>query len=337
MNGWDVEVLTGNHQNEDLSAFIAGSDNPTIFHEPRFLAYHGDKFSAQDVSWHHVVLRKKGRIYGFIPGAIRSDAGKKIYETPFASSMGGMLVRPSCRFKDLQIMIRHLVAHLRDVCATAKIGIPPLCYAGSSRLNYQLFLLLGLGFTVKQVLVTQIHRLHSDRPLSDRIARDVWSGINLGIRSGLTFGVSGPDRTSYALLSASQERFGKTPTHTFEELEDIERRYPGHIKTFASIHPDGRTASGIIGFRANDDVLYVFYVFDDAELRPCHPGQFAYYHMLIWAADHGYRLVDFGPSTFGFEPNLNLMIFKEKFDTDPYLRIELEKDLTGIEKRNENG
>jgi hypothetical protein len=324
-----IEILKQNDTSSELFDFLQKSVNAGLFHYPSFLNYHSpDKFPLPNFQPYHFLFTEDKKITGFIPGTLISNKeGKTIYKTPFASSYGGLVFIEKLHFQDFEEIFNLFINHLSNIADI--IEYAPVCnfYASPSenKLNYHHFLLLKNDFSIIKAEMVLAVKKSDDNPIEKRFDKKIQTELRQAFRNDLkleiTFKV---EEDVYELLIKSQERLGGKPTHSFRDLQKLCGMFPGKIMTFKAIS-SGRTIAAIICFSINNRVLNTFYIFDDIQFRNLKPNHFNYYHVLKFAFENGYEFVDFGPSTFGFEPNYPLIFFKEKYDADPFLRVTYQK------------
>jgi hypothetical protein len=315
------------YEDSELNQFlIESSDNGTLFQRPRFLMYHtNSKFlNVQPVQYK---FYKEEKLIGFIIGVIKKIQDQNCFISPFASSYGGFVL-DKLMFKEIDEVIDVLIEELKKTCQVLKIGNTPNFLSRAKNSDYIDYLLMSKGFHTHKSEVIMVHELNDEESLIRRIDRKTFTELKQPLyKNALRLEViNGVDEQSYNLLLESQSRFGTNPTHTYEELMRIEELVNGTIITYKSYF--GNTfLSGIIVFRVNKEVLNTFYIFDSNDGRKLKANHFLYYQLLTTAYKMGYKYVDFGASTFGWEPNYHLIAFKEKFASQPYLRKVFEKQM----------
>jgi hypothetical protein len=331
MPDYQCEILSDNKENKELKAYLDDAPNSTIFHRPEFLSYHDtDKFkSYSEFSFCHAIFRdEKNKITAFIPGATYlNESGIKIYKTPFFSSYGGLVYGNELKFTDIEkILDLFTDTLLRENVREIKFTQTADCYSGEDkRNNYISFILKSRGFDLSDIEMILIKPAEADfeKSFHNTIQRQVRQAFknDLEFKAGY-----GGDRDSYDLLAKSQERLGGRPTHTFEELELISRKFPESVVRFGTFHKD-KLIAGITGFICNRNVLNTFYIYDNEYSRDLKGMQFTYYNVLKWANETGLSYIDFGPSTFGLKPHYSLISYKEKYGSIPMLRQTFIKEL----------
>lgn len=325
MAEFKVEILKENTEGEELKYFLNKSDNCTIFHRPKFLAYHDKKkfSSIKEFSFHHFIFRdEKKNITAFIPGAVyKSEEGKKIFKSPFYSSYGGIVFDNQLKFEDLEKILDLFIEDLKakktdEICFTQTAD----CYCGdqSDSNNYVNYILKLKKFELTNLEMILVKKTDDD--ILNSFHNTIQRQIKQALKNGLEFRAEEKvTAESYKLLEKSQTRLGGKPTHSFEELKVIRDSFPENIVTFSTLHND-KIIAGIIGFLGNQNTLNTFYIFDNEDQRELKGMQFTYYNVLNWAKERGINYVDFGPATFGLKPHYSLINYKEKYGSIPMLR-----------------
>ena len=316
-----LEVL---NENIDLSDFISQSLNGTIFQNPRFLNYHPEnRFPQEQFQIQNFQFFKKNKLVAFLPGRVVTlESGEKVYKSPFASSYGGYVFYKKIKFSEIEEVISLTIAHLK-VLGVSEMHLTPglTCYGHEQgeKENFVEYNLMKEGADVETVELCMVHKV-SNEELMQRVDSKIRTELKHCIKYNVSGEVEqGVSKSAYDLLESSQANFGKTPTHSFEDLQRICELFPDKIFTFKSYH-DGNLIGGIIGFKIQEKVLNTFYIFDAPEHREYKPNHYNYHQVLTWAQNNGIEYVDFGPATFGYTPHYPLIFFKEKFDALPFLK-----------------
>lgn len=319
-----IEFITNHHVGGEVLDFIQKSSNGGMFHSPVFLSYHGDsKFGAPDHEVCHLVIRSEEGILGFMPGMKVARDGRVIYRSPFGSSYGGLVHSAGLVFTEMESLIDAICAALREKFDEVQVIPPADIYTAPdpALAAYQHFLWMKNGYQVVSADMLLCAHHPGNAELEKTFHRKTQTELRQAMRNDLR--LERDDRVreeDYAVLLSSQQRLGGTPTHTLPELDRIAGLMPGKLLVFRTLHGD-IVVGGIVCFVVSDSVLNTFYIYDDVNWRQLKPNHFAYYQVLKFAFDSGFRFVDFGPGTTGFNPNHPLIFFKEKFGAKPHLRI----------------
>jgi hypothetical protein len=309
-----------------LTNFILNeSDNGTLFHRPLFMQYHGrEKFP--DAEPILILFHKKGKLVACITGAIQNNDGTNKFISPFASSYGGLVYHKELSFKEIEEIYIQLLDYVYPQYPEIRVSSSPLFQSRTGKSRYVDHILLKSGFGISRSDIIQVHELDTEEKLFSRIDKKTYTELKQPLyKKPLRLEViEGVDKDAYSVLISCQERLQSKPTHTFEELQRIEELIPGTVRTFKTFSGNELVA-GIITFRLNDRILSTFYVFDTIEGRALKANHFTYYNVIKYAFHEHHTYLDFGCSSFGWQPNYPLISFKEKFDGKPFLRHFFEK------------
>ena len=322
----EIQIEKNWQEDEKLTDFIMNiSDNGTVFHRPLFLQYHGqEKF--QNIQPVKIIFREEEKMLACISGAVEFCDERKSFISPFGSSYGGLVYHSDLTFKEIEEIYFLLLEHLQKEYDHFKLSSSPFFQSRTGKALYVDHILLSKGFTITKSDIVLVHPLDHAEKLPARIDKKLFAQLKQPLyKKKLRIErISGPDPEAFELLLASQARFQAKPTHSFEELMKIEELVPGTVQTFKSYLGE-KLVSGIITFHVNKDILLNFYVFDSLEGRELKANHFTYYNVAVYAHEQDYKYLDFGPSSFGWNPNYPLIYFKERFDGRPFLRNIFEK------------
>ena len=322
----NLEIVNKLENDPQIESFIENSANGGIFHSPRFLGYHApEKFSSIHHVHHHFVLRDHNEIIGFMPGMKIVENGIHIFKSPFGSSYGGLIHNKNLYYDDIDQMIFLIQESLAGGFQQSFITPPSeiYCTPKPEISNYQQFLWMKYGFRIHSADILMCSDTRIELDIQTSLHPKTRTELRQALKNNLTCEISeNISEEDYRILEESQERLGTKPTHTFEELQRIMGLYPGRITIFKT-KSGAQTIAGIICFAVSKSTLNTFYIFDHIEFRQLKPNHFGYYHVLKYAHQMGFKYVDFGPSSKGFNDNKPLIFFKEKFGNSPYIRYSL--------------
>lgn len=314
MSDITIEEVPDNAAQPALEAFIASSANGTLFHSPNFLSYHGEeKFRARGGFICHLIFRQKARIRAFIPGMIFKTEQGLLYRSPYGGSYGGV-VFDRLDFREAQEVLELFLKFAREKgISDLHIVPPPPLYSRDGFLDHFQFLFLSKGFKIAKADLLIICGLKSggDYPLSamKKTAREAY---RQALRKGVTAGPSEDYAAFYELLLRDKQKFGTSATRTYEELQRIIELFPGKIRLWLS-SLGGRPIAGGLFFICNERAANFFDLCHDVNYRDYHGTNLMLKTALEELAGMGCRWMDFGPSSFGYEPHFSLIKFKEAF------------------------
>ena len=304
------------------------SDNGTIYHLPEFLSYHAESFFNQKQKI-HLKFYKKGILLGAIMGVVYTDNDKCYFTSPIGASYGGFVVRKCIQFIDCEHIIDSFLEYLKhklinEVKLTQSIPL----HSEQLKSTYLDFILMSKGFKNSKSDLLLAHKISLKEELISRFEKKTITELKQPLsKNNLQLEIlNGTDIETFQLLLDSQNRLNSKPTHSFDDLNKIEHLLPNTINTLKIFNKKDLVAA-IIVFHINKKVLNTFYIMDNYKSRDLKANHFSYYNVIKWAKEKGYDYLDFGPSSFGYTPNYPLIKFKEKFDTLPFIRNTITKNI----------
>ncbi len=324
-----IHILDRNVENEDLYEFIETSAGGTIFHHPKFLSYHGkDKFPGPEYESCNLLMVRNKEIIGFMPGTLQNTAEGRVYNSPSGASYGG-LVTGSEGFEGRDRMVSSAIEYLKGEFGVRKINITPAphIYSGDEADDTLNYIYLKNGFWIVKCDLTVATRVTQDDGFPRSVFRDrVKSSIAQSARKGVSCSITEDIETAYDIIEKDQKKFGKKPTHSHEEMKTISRLFPGRIVQFIAWKGKDPIAAVCL-FVCNRAACYTFYIDQLEEFRDSRPLDYLLNEVLIWAKKKRYMYVDFGPSTFGYEPHKTLIFFKEGFGGKGVMKYHLQYEV----------
>ena len=310
-----IEVLNNNDENQELYDFIDNSVNGTIFHHPKFLSYHDKhKFPEPEYSIAHFVCRHKNNIIGFLPGSIHQTTSNICFYSPYGASFGG-LITDDLSFDKNECVIDMILNYLINEKGVTEVNITPptSIYMGEKANDYLEYIYLTKGFQVIKSELTIVTRVSQDDDFPRRILKNrVKSSVNQSKKRGIICRISENHDTAYPIILENQKKHNKKPTHSLTELKTISNLFPGRILQFTAYEEEIPIAVVTL-MLCNKHVAYSFYIAHLEDYAKCRPADFLFNKILIWLKENDYAYLDFGPSTFGYEPHHSLIFFKEGF------------------------
>jgi Acetyltransferase (GNAT) domain len=304
---WSEDVLPA----QAWDAFIAASDNGTLFHSRLFLGYHPvGRFTD-----HSLVVRSKGSIHTVLP-AIEwmIDKDKTLYSHRGASYGG--FVYADVGLEDAVEWTHALKEYAKEQDFSRIILTPPPMPYCSRATNYVDFALVQAGFRYQKRELTAVVQLsqlsqHQD-PLS-LFKPEARTAMRKAAKMGVRVQRSEAWGEYYDILARNlMMRHSVKPTHTLQELEFLARTFPEHILLNAAFVGD-RMIAGVVNFIANDRTMLGFYISDNKDFQEYRSLNLLFYEIFKDCAARGIRYYDFGTFTLNMEPNIGLARFKETF------------------------
>lgn len=298
--------------------FVRNSRNGTIMQERRFIGYHGaERF--EDCSLMFYDARDK--LTAVMPAAVKKTT-EKIFCSHPGLSHGGVVVNHGFGTSEALSLAQTLVENCRSGGFKA-IEIKPvpriyqhwpcdeidfaLRYCGFMPVYTELATVLPLGeITTENYFMSRTARRNAKKA----------ENAGVRVRESVDFA------TYWSILEANlDQRHGARPTHTLEEIKELTRRYPEHIKLVAAFYQE-TMISGVVVFLLNSRVSNCFYIAQDYDYQQFRPLNLVFYQLINWGIKKGYHYLDWGISTEnkGKLVNYGLFRFKEEFGGRGVLR-----------------
>jgi predicted N-acyltransferase len=320
-----VEYDPNTHR-QQWDTFVAGAVNGTAFHLQEFLAYHDrGKFN-----FLHLMFFEQNRLVALLPGGLSGS----VFESPVGASYGSFVTRDISTATALAL-VEAFESYVRargitDVYLTS----PPVIY--QPRLTQNLdFALLYRGYQFQRHYISHAIDLTLDEPVFQRFQATARKHIRRTLRENTTLSVEHVEdlttglREFYPILLENKAKYNARPTHTLEELLELNSLLPQLMKLFL-VRQNGEAIAGSLIFVANARVALIFYHMLRYEAQALRPIYLLMDRVTAWATEHGFQFVDIGVSQDTSDENpmtpaLSLIRFKEKFDSRGVLRSTLWK------------
>ena len=310
-----IEYLSCNR--EEWDAFVQESNNGTMFHLMQFLEYHApDRFP-----FRHLLFKENNEIIAVLPGGLWDNG---IYESPMGASYGSFVA------KDIKVEAAlRVVDAFEQYCRSKKIREvyltpAPFIYQKSFSQNFD-FVLMYRGYGYQRHYIS--HAIKLDRR-SDLLA-SFQSTARRNVRKTMgnpdvTVEISDDYGSFYPILLENKKKFGAKPTHTYEDLLRLKKLLPDNLVLFL-FKLKGIPVAGSLMFVCNLKVALCFYNMLQYEYEQFNPVYRLMYEVVKWATEKGFEWFDIGVSQDTqaddpMTPSLNLIYFKEKFNSRGLLR-----------------
>jgi len=302
----------GQDEHDRWQAFLARSNNGTLFHDLDFLAYHPpDRFDT-----HHLVFESGGRLLALLPGAtLRDGRRRRVLRSPYGATIGGLVLPPAPPAQEVLALVRRLVDYARGLGLKAmEIILPPAQFHRVPD-HTQEFALAACGFTPVQVWLQHVIRLPADPAqvipgLPDRRRR---TAVRAAAKKGVSLRIGSPaDLPAYhALLSANRQRHGKAPVHSLKELYRLYELVPDRLRLFLCEF-QGKLIGGSLFFEHHPGLAHSFAPCYDRATKNLGATLAVTVAAMEYYAARGVRLLDMGGSTFDdYSFNPGVTAFKE--------------------------
>ncbi|MBI4665267.1 MAG: GNAT family N-acetyltransferase [Nitrospinae bacterium] len=289
------------------------SRNGTIFHEQRFLEYHPPgRFTDASLVFHENGSAVE-KIIGVFPAALVAQNGETRLVSHPGSSYGGLVYGPKTTARQVMEMVEGIIGHAQSLKAQSVemrlaenliFSDPPDQELG--------FMLWHRGFTRKSLELSSAINLLTGARLSGMKSTVRWS-VGRAQKDGVTVETERPVEEAYALIEKNlAAKYGKKPTHSLEELQELKRRYPERIRIWSAM-TDGQCAGTTVIFEANRKSVHVFYIAQDYKFSKAQPLYLLFDRVVAHYADMGFECLNFGISSRERWIKWGILEFKESF------------------------
>jgi len=266
------------------------------------MSYHKERF--QDYS----LLAFKGkRLIAILPANRVED---KLYSHQ-GLSYGGLVLAPSIRFSDVAKAFKAILYFLESqgISALHLKQLPNMyCSQPSEELEYLLF--IAKAELTRVDLSSTIHDLQNLKITSSGRKDGARKGNKHGLRIKRTTDLS--DFWTHILIPQLQALHGVNPTHSLEEIQKLQDRFPDEIVQYNVYYKD-RIVGGSTLF-VTPKVVHTQYIAANEERQKLGTLDFLFFH-LIHEEFKNIRYFDFGISNTnqGRKLNNGLLYWKESF------------------------
>jgi hypothetical protein len=295
--------------------FVEESRNGTLFHLRRFLSYHGDKFFGRD---RFVVIAKGDQTVAQVCYAI-TDVGANTAFSPYGGSYGALVVRDIPGYSDSTAMVLALKEFLQAEGIRKFRFTPPLACISDGSLDTLLFAFIEQGAISVNRDISSILFLQSSLPLTDRVTSRARNMLRKAEAAEVKVDTEASIEEFWLPMDATFARHGTSPTHSFDELRDLQARLPDKVSLYVAFLGSEPVASACY-FVVNSRVATSFYLAQ----TPAGEAVQALTCLLISGLRNyqsaGYRWFDFGTSSYGMVARPNIFRFKESFSAEGIFR-----------------
>ena len=288
--------------------FLKDANGATIFHDPDFLAYHGDKFIE-----HHLAIYKGETLYGIIPMAIIDNGGEKIVKSPYGASYGGFIFRKVVNYSDAKKIVELFLSYIK------KMGIKKIFITPSLPIYYMkgysdtfLLAMLELGFEIYNSDISSVVFLNEKDIENNIFTSKSRNMARKARKAGVVtkFNVSLDD--FWILMDKTFERHATNPTHSKYEIKYLMEQFSDKI--YCNIaYLDAMPVAGVGVFELNEKNMMSFYLCSDIDYKQIQAMSLIIYDTLLKAKDEGFLYFDFGTSSVNMKGRKNIFRFKESF------------------------
>jgi hypothetical protein len=302
---------------EEWEAFVAHSNNGTMFHNLKFLDYH----QPGRFDFYNLMLRCDGELIGVLPGGLKNG---DTFWSPMGASYGSVVTK-DIHFQTALDIVDSMIEFGRERNWKDMYMIPPpfIYYDNYNQHIEYAYLYRKFDFELHYIS----HAIHLNRGSDymayfDKTARKTVHKI---LREGkLTIEDSEDYETFHRILLENKARHNVKPTHSLEDMIRIRELMPDKVKLML-VKLGDKPIAGTWLFLCNPQVVLCFYNMLLYEYEHYKPIYLVMNETVRWAIEKGYRWVDIGVSQDTkaedpMTPSLNLIQFKERFDARGVLR-----------------
>ena len=297
--------------------FVKNSRNGTFMQLRRFLNYH-PKERFEDASL--MVLDQKGDLIAVVPAAVKQEEGKKVLCSHPGASHGGIIVGHNLKTTTALKAVEKIKDFVRSHGFTSiEIkNVPRIYYKWPcDEIDYAL---RSHGFFIARTeLATAMPLCHYHEKKSNT---STLRSARKAMKNQLTVKESSDLQKYWVILMNNlANRHQVKPTHSYEEIVDLSKRFPDKIKLFG-VYRQENLIAGTLVFVLNERVLNCFYIAHDENYQQLRPLNLLFYQLIKWGIQQGYQYLDWGISTEdgGKKINPGLFNFKEGFGGRGVLR-----------------
>ncbi|MES2765994.1 MAG: GNAT family N-acetyltransferase [Bacteroidota bacterium] len=299
--------------------FVNTSNNGTMFQKLAFLDYHPENKFA----FRHLMFFENEHLVGVLPGGYyNTESGE--YWSPVGASYGSIVTQDISFEKSLAIVDAFMEYCRGQRFKEVFLIPPPLIYCQNYSQHIEYAMLYRKFDFELHYISHAIHLKHGADFLQhfDPTARKT---IRKVLRDGvLKIEDSDDYATFHDILLKNKARHNVKPTHSLEDLLKLRELMPENLKLFMVYH-EGKAIAGSLLFLCNSKVALCFYNMMLFEYEHLKPMYLIMHETVRWATEAGYEWVDIGVSQVPSDPDpmtpsLNLINFKERFDSRGILR-----------------
>ncbi|MFI8383577.1 GNAT family N-acetyltransferase [Pseudomonas sp. NPDC079086] len=290
--------------------FVESSNDGTLFHQMRFLRYHGNRFSDSE---HFLSIQRKQKRIGVWPLALVERDGELCALSPYGASYGGPALREALGLSACRDVIGAAVAYVASAGAKEFRVTLPLRACSRVYTETFRFALMEAGFAcvnrdVSSVIpldpnLTEFAQVESHRSEWERRARKA-------SKSGVVVRRGAPIEHFWQVLDVTFAKHGMKPTHTFEELQWLVSELPESI-FFSCAYLDEKPVAGVCYFVQNRRVVGTFYLCQDPQYQATQAQSALLLDGFQHAQEMGYIWMDLGTSSVQMKAYDSIFRFKE--------------------------
>ncbi len=303
---------------QEWEDFVDASNNGTMFHKQAFLDYH----TPGRWDFNHLMFRKNGKLIAVLPGGMKNDG--KSFWSPIGASYGS-IVTGDIPYRTAQDIVDTLIEFGRTEGWDEMFLIPqPIIYSHNYSQNIE-YAMLYRRFGFELHYISHSIELKHGENFIDHFDKTARKTVRKILREGkITIEVSEDYETFNEILIKNKQKHNVKPTHSLEDMLKLRDLMPDNVRLLL-VYYEGKPIAGSWLFLTNSKVVLCFYNMLLYEYEHLKPVYLIMYETIRWAAENGYGWVDIGVSQDTaaedpMTPSMNLIYFKERFDSRGILR-----------------
>lgn len=276
------------------------SRNGTFMHKRDYMDYHSDRF--KDFS---LVAKDGDNIIAVLPACVNGDT----VISHAGLTYGGWLTQS--RHFDITVMLELWEAAtnlMRDEGISTFIYKPVPYIYHRYPCDEDLYAVFREGGRISESNISTTIDLDEPLPFD----RGNKHNINIAIKSGVEAGESDCWEEYWQVLNAVlQDKYGKSPVHSLEEITLLRSRFPENIRLFTATS-EGELLAGVVVYYCGNEVAHCQYIASTERGRELKALTVLFYHLIDEASKAGYRYFDFGTSNENGGLYLNYGLVQQK-------------------------
>lgn len=292
-----IKIYTPEYK-EIWDEFVSNSKNGTFLFFRDFIEYHGDRFN--DYS---LLFYEDDDLVAIMPGHI-SD---KVYYSHQGLTYGGLIMSPCTTavnildvFKTLTVTFRH-----QGIKQIVYKAVPHIYH--SQPAEEDLYALFRYGATLSERNISSTILLSERSEYSDSRK----NGLKKADKNELRVLESDDLSSFWSILSGNlQERYGKNPVHSLDEIVLLNDKFPDNIRLFSVTDANDAMLGGCLVFET-EHVVHAQYTAATEEGKKKGAIDMVIDHIINEAYTHK-RYFDYGTSTENRGQYLNESLIYQK-------------------------
>jgi hypothetical protein len=298
-------------------SYVLKSPNGTLYHEQKFLSYHGDKFKDRTVN---IIIRDGDKVAALVSFLVDGTT----IRSPYGASYGGFVFTHPPTYSHSVAILSLVMDYLSKEYAAEKITLsPPPNFCASASNDTFLFAMTEAGFILSSRDICSVVDLRGLKNSNDTITNNAQNMIRKAHKNGVEIMEQCTVQQFWELLTDTYKKHGVPPTHSYSELSVLHDLYPDRI-SFHGVAHEGVPVAAICEFSLNTIVKTSFYFGQNEEKKEFQGLSLAIEHALARAIRDGYSYYDFGTSTVNMAARPNIFRFKESFGAQGFFREKYE-------------